>query len=96
MFTLLLPAVQFDSSRDPRLALLLLPAVGLLTAFWVWERGPAARRGYPLIDLGLFKIRSYADGIGLAVLFFCATPARRWCWRCSCRAASVTRRSSPG
>ena len=72
VFTLLLPAVQFDASHDPRLGLLLLPAVGLLTAFWVWERGPAARRGYPLIDLGLFKIRSYADGIGLAVLFFCA------------------------
>ena len=72
VFTLLLPAVQFDASHDPRLALLLLPALGLLAAFWVWERGPAARRGYPLIDLGLFRIRSYADGIGLAVLFFCA------------------------
>ena len=72
VFTLLLPAVQFDANHDPRLALLLLPALGLLVAFWAWERGPAARRGYPLIDLGLFKIRSYADGIWLAVLFFCA------------------------
>ncbi len=72
VFTLLLPAVQFDASHDPRLALLLLPALGLLAGFWAWERGPAARRGYPLIDLSLFRIRSYADGIGLAVLFFCA------------------------
>jgi EmrB/QacA subfamily drug resistance transporter len=72
VFTLLLPAVQFDANHDPRLALLLLPALGLLAAFWAWERGPAARRGYPLIDLGLFRIPSYADGIGLAVLFFCA------------------------
>ncbi|HVD28828.1 MAG TPA: MFS transporter, partial [Mycobacteriales bacterium] len=66
VFTLLLPAVQFDANHDPRLALLLLPALGLLAAFWFWERGPAARRGYPLIDLGLFRIPSYADGIGLA------------------------------
>jgi EmrB/QacA subfamily drug resistance transporter len=72
VFTLLLPAVQYDASHDPRLALLVLPAFGLLTAFWAWERGPAARRGYPLIDLGLFRISSYADGIVLAVLFFCA------------------------
>jgi EmrB/QacA subfamily drug resistance transporter len=72
VFTLLLPIVQFDASHDPRLAILLVPAAGLLVAFWAWERGPAARRGYPLIDLGLFRIRSYADGIWLAVLFFCA------------------------
>jgi EmrB/QacA subfamily drug resistance transporter len=72
VFTLLLPAVQYDASHDPRLAVLLVPALGLLVAFWLWERGPAARRGYPLIDLGLFRIRSYADGIWLAVLFFCA------------------------
>ena len=72
VFTLLLPAVQFDANHDPRLAILLLPALGLLVAFLAWERGPAARRGYPLVDLGLFKIRSYADGIWLAVLFFCA------------------------
>jgi MFS family permease len=72
VFTLLLPAVQFDADHDARLALLLLPALGLLAGFWAWERGPAARRGYPLMDLGLFRISSYADGIVLAVLFFCA------------------------
>jgi MFS family permease len=72
VFTLLLPAVQYDASHDLRLAVLLVPALGLLVGFWLWERGPAARRGYPLIDLGLFRIRSYADGIWLAVLFFCA------------------------
>jgi EmrB/QacA subfamily drug resistance transporter len=72
VFTLLLPAVQYDASHDLRLALLLVPALGLLGAFYAWERGPARRRGYPLIDLGLFRISSYADGIWLAVLFFCA------------------------
>jgi EmrB/QacA subfamily drug resistance transporter len=69
---LLLPAVQFDASHDPRLAFLLVPAIGLLAGFWAWERGPARRRGYPLIDLDLFRISSYADGVWLAVLFFCA------------------------
>jgi EmrB/QacA subfamily drug resistance transporter len=72
VLALLLPAVQFDADHDPRLALLLLPALGLLAGFWLWERGPARRRGYPLIDLDLFRISSYADGIGLAILFFCA------------------------
>jgi EmrB/QacA subfamily drug resistance transporter len=68
----LFPAVQFDASHDPRLALLLVPAVALLAGFVAWERGPARRRGHPLIDLGLFRIRSYADGVALALLFFCA------------------------
>ena len=72
VFGLLFPAVQFDASHDPRLALLVLPALAVLAGFVGWERGPAARRGYPLVDLGLFRIRSFADGIVLAVLFFCA------------------------
>jgi EmrB/QacA subfamily drug resistance transporter len=72
VFALLLPAVQFDASHDPRLALLLLPAAALFVAFYGWERGPGRRRGHPLIDLTLFRISSYRDGIGLAVLFFCA------------------------
>jgi EmrB/QacA subfamily drug resistance transporter len=72
VFLLLLPAVQFDASHDPRLALLLLPAAALFVAFYRWERGPGRRRGHPLIDLTLFRISSYRDGIGLAILFFCA------------------------
>jgi len=71
-FGLLFPAVQFDADHDLRLAFLLLPAAAVLAGFYGWERGPGRRRGYPLIDLSLFKIRSYADGIGLALLFFCA------------------------
>ena len=72
VFTLLLPAVQFDAAHDGRLLLLVLPALALLGAFVGWERGPARRRGHPLIDLGLFRIRSYSDGVLLALLFFCA------------------------
>jgi EmrB/QacA subfamily drug resistance transporter len=69
---LLFPAVEFDADHDLRLAFLVLPAVALLAGFVLWERGPGRRRGYPLVDLDLFRIRSYADGVGLAVLFFFA------------------------
>ena len=72
VFGLLFPAVEFDAGHDLRLAFLALPALAVLAGFVLWERGPAARRGHPLIDLGLFRIRSYADGVVLAVLFFCA------------------------
>lgn len=72
VFLLLLPAVQFDATRDPRLLFLVVPALALLAAFTGWERGPGRRRGHPLIDLDLFRIRSYADGVLVALLFFCA------------------------
>jgi EmrB/QacA subfamily drug resistance transporter len=72
VFLLLFPAVQFDADHDPRLVALVAPALAVLAGFVAWERGPAARRGYPLIDLGLFRIRSFTDGVVLAVLFFCA------------------------
>jgi MFS family permease len=72
VFGVLFPAVQFDADHDLRLALLLVPALALLAGFVGWERGPGRRRGYPLVDLRLFRIRSFADGTVLAVLFFCA------------------------
>jgi MFS family permease len=72
VFGLLFPAVEFDASHDLRLAFLAVPALAVLAGFVFWERGPAARRGHPLIDMGLFRIRSYTDGVVLAVLFFCA------------------------
>jgi EmrB/QacA subfamily drug resistance transporter len=72
VFGLLFPAVQFDADHDPRLAFLVVPALAVLAGFHGWERGPGRRRGYPLIDLALFRIRSYTDGVVLAVLFFCA------------------------
>jgi EmrB/QacA subfamily drug resistance transporter len=72
VFGVLFPAVQFDADHDLRLAVLVIPAVAVLAGFVGWERGPGRRRGYPLIDLGLFRIRSYADGVGLALLFFIA------------------------
>src|SRR4051812_34716418 len=72
VFGLLFPAVEFDASHDLRLAVLVLPALAVLAGFVLWERGPAVRRGHPLIDVGLFRIRSYTSGVVLAVFFFCA------------------------
>jgi EmrB/QacA subfamily drug resistance transporter len=72
VFGLLFPAVEYDADHDFRLALLVIPALVVLAGFYGWERGPGHRRGYPLIDLGLFRIRSYTDGVVLALLFFCA------------------------
>jgi EmrB/QacA subfamily drug resistance transporter len=72
VFGLLFPAVQFDADHDLRLIVLAVPALAVLAGFYGWERGAGGRRGYPLVDLGLFRIRSYADGIVLALLFFCA------------------------
>jgi EmrB/QacA subfamily drug resistance transporter len=72
MFGVLFPAVEYDASHDGRLGLLLGPAAVVLAGFVAWERGPARRGGHPLIDTKLFQIRSYAAGLGLAVLYFCA------------------------
>jgi EmrB/QacA subfamily drug resistance transporter len=66
----LFPAVQYDASHDARLALLLVPALLVLAGFVAWEHGPGRRRGHPLIDLGLFRVRSYAAGVALALVFF--------------------------
>lgn len=72
VFGVLFPAVQFDAHRDLRLALILVPAVLLLAGFFCWEAGPARRLGHPLIDIALFSVRSYASGVALALLYFCA------------------------
>ena len=67
----LFPAVEFDAEHDLRLFVLVVPALAVLAGFVAWERGPARRRGHPLIDMSLFRIRSYSDGVVLALLFFC-------------------------
>jgi EmrB/QacA subfamily drug resistance transporter len=69
---LLFPAVEFDAGHDARLFVLVVPGLAVLAGFVAWEAGPARRRGHPLVDLDLFRNRSYADGVVLALLFFCA------------------------
>jgi EmrB/QacA subfamily drug resistance transporter len=72
VFGVLFPAVEFEADRDLRLGLLLVPAAAVLAGFVAWERGPARRAGHPLVDTALFGIRSYAAGLSLAALYFCA------------------------
>lgn len=72
IFGVLFPAVQYDSSRDPRLALVLLPAALVLVGFVAWERGPARRHGHPLIDTTLLRVPSFTGGLGVALLYFAA------------------------
>jgi len=72
LFGVLFPLVEVDSRHDPRLTIALVPAVAVLGVFAWWERGPARRRGSPLIDTDLFRIRSYADGVLIAVVYFCS------------------------
>ena len=67
---LLYPIVEYDADRDARRLVILAPALLVLAGFVWWERGPARRHGHPLIDTRLFRVRSYADGLGLALLYF--------------------------
>ncbi|MCU1655397.1 MAG: Arabinose efflux permease [Pseudonocardiales bacterium] len=72
LLCVLFPAVEFTTRHDPLLALFLVPAAVFAAAFIWWEAHPARRRGYPLIDVTLFAIRSFANGLSVGLLFFCA------------------------
>lgn len=72
LFSALFPFVQYDADHDLALGWILLAAVLFGIAFWRWERGPAIRRGHPLVDLTLFRIRSFSAGVVLALFFFVA------------------------
>ena len=67
---LLFPIVEYDAHRDLKLLVIVLPALAVLAGFVMWERGPARQRGHPLIDLTLFKLRSYSNGVALAFVYF--------------------------
>ncbi|MFJ6215847.1 MFS transporter [Streptomyces sp. NPDC092296] len=66
---LLLPFVQEQQWHGSGKWLLLPVAVVLLGAFTGWE-GRYRRRGEPLVDLGLFRARSYALGTLLSLVYF--------------------------
>jgi EmrB/QacA subfamily drug resistance transporter len=69
-FCILFAAVQYDSARDARLALLGIPALGLLIVFFRRERRLTATDQDPLVDLRLFRTPSYASGVLFALAFF--------------------------
>src|SRR6476661_7700853 len=69
-FCLLYAAVQYDSMRDVRLALLIIPAVILLIVFFRRERRLTRLQKDPLVDLRLFRVPSYAAGVLFALAYF--------------------------
>lgn len=63
---LLLPFVQEQQWHGPGKWLLLPAAAVVLAVFLWWER----RHRAPMIDLGLFRLRSYALGSAIALVYF--------------------------
>jgi EmrB/QacA subfamily drug resistance transporter len=66
---LLLPLVQEREWHGGSKWLLAVAAVVVLAAFVGWERR-FGRRSTPVIDLGLFRVRSYALGALIGLLYF--------------------------
>jgi EmrB/QacA subfamily drug resistance transporter len=66
---LLLPLVQEQQWHGRAKWLLVVASVVVLAAFVGWERRHA-RHSEPVIDLGLFRLRSYALGVLIGLLYF--------------------------
>jgi EmrB/QacA subfamily drug resistance transporter len=69
-FCILFAAVEYDTVRDARLALLVIPAALLFVMFYRRERELTAVRHDPLVDLRLFRAPSYAAGVLFALAYF--------------------------
>ncbi|MET0495318.1 MAG: MFS transporter [Actinoplanes sp.] len=69
LLLLLLPLVQEREWQGPAKWLLLVAAAAVLAGFVAWERR-YARTGTPVIDLGLFAVRSYSLGALIGLLYF--------------------------
>jgi EmrB/QacA subfamily drug resistance transporter len=71
LFLLLLPIVESERARgQPWLWALLPIGLAVLTGFVAWERRHRRRGRAPLVDLGLWRQRSYAVGVVLALVYF--------------------------
>lgn len=68
-FCVLYAAVELEQVGR-MLVLLLVPALGLLLAFWRRERRLTRLLLDPLVDLRLFRRPSYTSGVVLALLYF--------------------------
>ncbi|MGZ4618570.1 MAG: MFS transporter [Frankiaceae bacterium] len=67
---LLLPLVQEQQWHGPAKWLLVPLAAILLGLFLAWEVRYARRGKEPLVELGLFRLRSYSFGISMITLYF--------------------------
>jgi EmrB/QacA subfamily drug resistance transporter len=71
---LLLPLVQEREWHGPAKWLLIPAGLAVLGGFLAWERR-YARHATPVIELGLFRVRSYAFGAVIGLLYFAGFPA---------------------
>jgi EmrB/QacA subfamily drug resistance transporter len=69
-FCILFAAVEYDSVRDARLALVAVPSVLLLVVFFRRERKLTRAQHDPLVDLRLFRAPSYSAGVLFALAYF--------------------------
>lgn len=69
---LLFPIVETGQSGGPVMLLLLLPAAGFLFALVRHEARLTRADAGPLLDLRLFRVRSFVTGVVFAVVFFCS------------------------
>lgn len=69
-FAVLFGTVEYDERRDPRLALLAVPAVVLLLLFLRRERRLTEQERDPLVDFRLFRQPAYTAGVILALTYF--------------------------
>lgn len=65
---LLLPFIEQQSWGTSRL--LLFPLAALLLGVWLLHERRYSRHAEPVVDLELFRLRSYSLGAGLGLLFF--------------------------
>ncbi|WP_285683910.1 MFS transporter [Actinoplanes sp. NBRC 103695] len=70
---LLIPLVQEREWHGPAKWLLIPAGLAVLAGFLVWERRHG-RRDTPVIDLELFRVRSYALGALIGTLYFAGFP----------------------
>ncbi|WP_406491859.1 MFS transporter [Streptomyces sp. NBC_00846] len=75
VLTLLLPFVQAQQWPGDRKWLLIPLAAVLLAAFIGWESRCGRRGTQPVVDLSLFRVRSYWLGCLLILLYFCGFTA---------------------
>lgn len=67
---MLLPLVQEREWPGPGKWLLVVAALVVLAGFVAWERRYARGGGTPVVDLGLFTVRSYGLGALIGLLYF--------------------------
>ena len=72
LFLVLLPVVESERAGDqPWLWALLPVGLAVLVGFVAWERRFRRLGRAPVVDLDLWRHRSYAVGVVLALLYFC-------------------------